>query len=404
MSETKPTPLIRRLHVRNFRSHVATDLTLDSVDVLFGPNTAGKSTLLDALWLLRDCGARGVSNATAKRGHGIGMLWREAAEGEQIQIGVECDDFRYEIRLGFVDGRVDDTPGETLTQVSTGEVLMQRKTGMQKVDIKKTGVPGLESTPLREPERLSLDVFQFYHPEMAGISRLDQAVRNIRYFHCRSFNLYSLRSRGSEAGTDWRLSDSGHNLWSILRNLQGRRAADDRYQTILGYLRRAFPSVDELVLDPSGPEYVTGSFLEYGSDFEVRPSAAADGLLQLLLILVAIFGENRQQSQSILLDEPETSLHPWAIFVLCEAVRDAVDHWGRQVLIASHSPVLLSYFEPSQLIEITPTRNGASLRRLSEREDVKDLLDQYAAGALYMSQLIGEQSSEPMVTVTSTSE
>lgn len=404
MSNSAPVPLIRRLHVSNFRSHVATDLPLDPVDVFFGPNTAGKTTLFDALWLLRDCGARSISSATAKRGHGIGMLWREAAEGERIHIGIECDDFHYEIRIGFVDGRVDDTPGETLTQISTGAVLMHRQTGLRKIDIKKADDTEMESTPLREPERLSLDVFQFYHPNVVGVSRLDQALRNIRYFHCRSFNLYFLRTRGSEAGTDWRLSDSGQNLWSILRNLQGRRAADDRYQTILNYLRRAFPSVDELVLEPSGPEYVTGSFLEYGSDFEIRPSAVADGLLQLLLVLVALFAENRQHPQTILLDEPETSLHPWAIFVLCEAVREAVDHWDRQVLIASHSPVLLSYFEPSQLIEVTPTRNGSSLRRLSERDDVRDLLEQFAAGSLYMSQMIGEQSPEPMARMTSTTE
>lgn len=385
--------LIQRLRVRNFRSHSCTDLRLDSVNLIFGPNTAGKSTLFDALWLMRDCAARGVQHATAKRGHGIGMRWKEAAAEERVHLEVEVDGLAYEIRLGFVDGRTEDTPGETLRSVDTNVPLLQRGVGETTVKLSATG----QQTPLREPERLSLDVLQFYDQSNPAVSSLDQTLRNLRYFHCRSFNLYALRHRGSENGTDWRLNESGINLWTILRNLESRRAVDKRYSEIRKFLKQAFPALDDVILQASGPDFNTGSFLEFGSEFEVRPSAVADGVLQCLLLLTALFGEPQGQTQTILLDEPETSLHPWAIYVLSEAVKEATQNWGRQVLIATHSPVLLSMFDPKHLIELTPSPQGTKARRLEDRSDIQDLIDRYAAGSLYMMQLIGEQSEESMV-------
>lgn len=123
-------------------------------------------------------------------------------------------------------------------------------------------------------------------------------------------------------------------------------------------------------------------------------SGMSDGHLQMLILLTAIFAEGRRPTL-VMFDEPDLSLNPWALQVLAEALQEAADHWHSQFIIATHSPVLLSMFSEADLI-VSRNDGQAVYERLVDQENVKVLLDQYAAGSLYMMQLIGEQA-EPMV-------
>jgi predicted ATPase len=120
----------------------------------------------------------------------------------------------------------------------------------------------------------------------------------------------------------------------------------------------------------------------------------SDGHIQLLIHLTALFGEGDRNS-ILIFDEPETSLHPFAVSVFAEAVKLAAEKWGKQVMIATHSPVLISQFELSDIIasELSDN-NGTRMRRVSEIPGLADLLDEYAAGSLYMSEMLARQSRE----------
>ncbi|NEP44305.1 MAG: AAA family ATPase, partial [Okeania sp. SIO2H7] len=95
----------------------------------------------------------------------------------------------------------------------------------------------------------------------------------------------------------------------------------------------------------------------------------------------------------ILLDEPEISLHPWALAVFAKAVKLAAKSWNKQIFIATHSPVLISQFEPENILaaELDEERQTV-MKRVSEMEDIQDLLEDYATGSLYMAEAIAPQS------------
>ena len=107
-------------------------------------------------------------------------------------------------------------------------------------------------------------------------------------------------------------------------------------------------------------------------------------------MLIALFSEGDRESV-VLLDEPEISLHPWAIAVMARAVKHAADDYGKQVFIATHSPVLISQFAPEEVLVASLEEGRARFDRLSGLEEVADLLEEYAAGALYMSEAIARQ-------------
>ena len=109
-----------------------------------------------------------------------------------------------------------------------------------------------------------------------------------------------------------------------------------------------------------------------------------------MLLLTALFSEGNREAV-LLFDEPEVSMHPWALTVFAKAVKVAAEQWNKQVFVATHSPVLISQFEPRDVLVAGIEDGRARFYRLDEIDDIRDLLAEYAAGSLYMSEAIAPQ-------------
>lgn len=62
------------------------------------------------------------------------------------------------------------------------------------------------------------------------------------------------------------------------------------------------------------------------------------------------------------------------------------------MILATHSPVLISQFDPSELLAVESKDGRTQMTRLSEIGEIQDLLQEYAAGSLYMSETVAPQS------------
>jgi predicted ATPase len=382
------------LTVKNFRSLANVSINTERLTVLFGPNGAGKSAFLEALWFVRDCGIRGVDLAASDRGHGIGLLWEGASDGAFIEIGIETPATIYEILFGYSSGRIETFVGEKLSSKTSEKVLINRKVGSDKAifygfqELKPNG-------KLIEPEKPSLtryiDFLNLTGTATHEVAGLDQLLRGIRYYHARSANFYKLRTLGSESRYETRLSGQCDNLWSILRNLHDKQVLDTRYDTIMGFMKESFPSFKALVTEQTGLNSVYASFIDKYRRKPIQASGISDGQLQMLIQLTALFSE--EDNSLILLDEPDLSLHPWALSVLAKAIETATLEWKKQVVIATHSPVLMNQFEPEYLLAVELDDSGQTvMKRVSEIENIQDLLEDYATGSLYMAEMIAPQS------------
>ena len=113
----------------------------------------------------------------------------------------------------------------------------------------------------------------------------------------------------------------------------------------------------------------------------------------MLILLTALFSEGQDRPSIILFDEPEISLHPYALAIFAEAVTLATEKWNKQVFIATHSPVLISQFTAEDILATGKGERGETIiKRVSEMEEIQDLLEEYAIGSLYMAELIAPQS------------
>jgi Predicted ATPase len=387
---------LTHLQIKNFRSLADVKIQINHLNIIFGPNGAGKTTLLDTIWFVRDCAIRGVDLASSERDHGIGLLWDGADEGENISIKIVTPSGEYEVSFGYSSGRIEPFAGEKLFSDRDNKLIV-RIIGSDKAQVYRTDQQELEFITLREPEKLALSRYVAFENSEPAASNIDNLLRVVRNYNSRSASLFKIKRFGSESDSGERLQDRCENLWSVLRNLHDKRVIDERYDTIISFMQESFPAFDNLFFEQTGRYTVYGNFLEKGRRKPIRSSGVSDGHLQMLINLTALFSEGQNRYSLILFDEPEISLHPWALAVFAKAVKLATEKWNKQVFIATHSPVLISQFEPENILTAELDKEGKTvLKRISEIEGIQDLLEDYATGSLYMAEMIAPQSKSAL--------
>ena len=387
---------LTHLQIKNFRSLADVKIQINRLNIIFGPNGAGKTTLLDTIWFVRDCAMRGVDLASSERDHGIGLLWDGVDEGENISIKIVTPSGEYEISFGYSSGRIEPFAGENLFSDRDNKLIV-RIIGSDKAQVYRTDLQKLEFITLREPEKLALSRYVAFENSEPAASNIDNLLRVVCNYNSRSASLFKIKRFGSESDSGDRLQDRCENLWSVLRNLHDKRVIDERYDTIISFMQESFPAFDNLFFEQTGRYTVYGNFLEKGRRKPIRSSGVSDGHLQMLINLTALFSEGQNRYALILFDEPEISLHPWALAVFAKAVKLATEKWNKQVFIATHSPVLISQFEPENILTAELDKEGKTvLKRISEIEGIQDLLEDYATGSLYMAEMIAPQSKSAL--------
>ena len=299
----------------------------------------------------------------------------------------------YHVTFGYSSGRIEPFVGERVLSERRGIELVNRAVGSDQAAFYHEQLQQTITVKLRDPEKLALSNYLLFCDSQEAAD-LDSLLKSLHLYSSRDVNLFQLRRFGSDSSEHTYPWPRWQNLWSALRNLGGRRAIDDRFDTIISYMRKAFPrSFNDLVFESLGADRVGCSFVEQGRARPIQASGVSDGHLQLLGLFTALFGDTRNRSSLLLFDEPETSLHPHAIAIFAEAVCEAARQWNRQVFLATHSPVLISQFQPADVVVAeTGEDRSTILRRVSEISELQDVLQQYSVGSLYMAEQVGQQS------------
>jgi len=81
------------------------------------------------------------------------------------------------------------------------------------------------------------------------------------------------------------------------------------------------------------------------------------------------------QPETIIVDEPELGLHPYAIKILASLIRSASKE--KQVIISTQSVTLLNEFEPADIV-IADRKDGASVLKRLAPDDLAEWLKEYS--------------------------
>lgn len=116
------------------------------------------------------------------------------------------------------------------------------------------------------------------------------------------------------------------------------------------------------------------------------PHAFSDGTLRFICLATLFSQSPEQLPATIVLDEPELGLHPYAISLLADMVRSVSEH--TQVVLATQSVTLLNQFNPEDILVVDRLEGQSVFRRLAESE-MAAWLEDYGQGDLWEKNLLG---------------
>jgi predicted ATPase len=348
--------VLRTLAIENYRSLRDLVLPLTSLNVVTGGNGTGKSSLYRALRLLADGARNGMVAALAREGGLPSVLWagpdrvgRVVREGRYpvqgtrrtspvaLRLGFGDDDFGYAIDLGL------PVPGMTAfgrdpvikrESVWTGPVLRpsavlcDRLGGFVKVRDDDGGWSA--AVPIREYDSM---LSEFADPQRAPeLLGLRDRIRSWRFYDQIRTDA-DAPARTSQIGT--RTPVLGHDGSDLAAALQTIAEIGDA-AGLDAAVAAPFPG-SSLAIAQADDGRMSVQFHQHGL---LRPLTAAelsDGTLRYLLWVAALLSP--RPPDLLVLNEPETSLHPELLPALGQLIARAAAR--TQVIAVSHSAALI---------------------------------------------------------------
>lgn len=185
-----------------------------------------------------------------------------------------------------------------------------------------------------------------------------------------------------------RLRPDGSNLAAYLLKLRRSKKWSSTYRLIVETIRLVAPFFDDFRLSPRESkegEVVDLEWTQKNSDYPFHPSQFSDGTIRFIALATALL--QPEPPATILIDEPELGLHPFALGTLASLIRQASTR--TQLIVSTQSAELLNGFEPENIVVIDRNEGESRFRRLTEKELKLWLDEEYTLGELWQKGVYG---------------
>jgi predicted ATPase len=352
--------MITTLAVENYRSLRRLILPLRRLNVVTGANGSGKSSLYRALRLLAESSRNGAVAALAREGGLPSTLWagperieRSVREGRHpvqgtvrtepvsLKLGFAGDEFGYAVDLGLPlpSESVFRLDPEIKRECTWSGPLLRPSTLL--TDRSNTAVRVRGADGKWAKEVLAIRVFDSMLSELADPQRapdllvLRERIRSWRFYDHVRTDADAPARRGQIGTRTPVLSADGADLAAALATIAEIGDADALDTAI----DRAFPGSRLGVASEGGRFEVRLS--QPGLLRPLSGAELSDGTLRYLLWAAALL--TPRPPELLVLNEPETSLHPALVAPLAELI--VTGSAASQVVVVTHSRPLVSALE-----------------------------------------------------------
>ncbi|BCZ97701.1 AAA family ATPase [Legionella pneumophila serogroup 1] len=362
--------MISVLSINNYRSILDLKLPLGRLNLITGPNGSGKSNIYRALRLLSQTATGGVIKALAQEGGLNSTFWAgpetlskamitgdAAVEGSvrkkvvRMRLGFSTPELSYSISLGL------PTPSRSVFSLDpeikreciwTGPCFRPANLVVERVG----SIVKVRSSRTWEVVDQHLNVFDSLFSQIGNIKEtpeiiyVRESIRNWRFYdHFRSDR--EAPARKTQIGTRTPvLSNDGDDLAASLQTI--KEIGDS--EALDAAISDAFPGT-ELVITQHDGGYLSLGLSQQGLLRPLTCPELSDGTLRYLLLVAALL--TPRPPKLLILNEPETSLHPDLIPALAKLILHASEK--TQVWVVSHARLLidiLKKYSECHLIEL----------------------------------------------------
>ena len=364
--------MFKGLYVDNYKCLVNFDLRFDDLTLLLGVNGAGKTSVLDVVFALRQL-LSGVAKVTDRDIFPARTLTRWQSRTRQtfgVVINLNNDILAYRLEI---EHEVETRRARIVTEALRGRDDMLFSFEMGKVTLyDDDGSAGAEYHADREESALA----------RVGLGRDNRRLTRFLDFVRRTVicNIYpaSFRTESSASGEAALRRDAG-NFSTWYQSMQLDRPANvAELGTELGKVMDGFEGMrlEKVGLDTRALMVV---FKENGNRYQLRLDETSDGQ-RALITLYALLRLSAEHGTALFLDEPDNyvalrEIQPWLI-----ELDDSCGESVSQAILCSHHPELIDYLGDDRARLLV--RENAGPTRTETLEGVK------VEGGLKLSEVV----------------
>ena len=379
--------MLKRIHIRGYKSLKDLEVTLSPLVVLVGPNAAGKSNLLDALQLLSrlgtsrtlreafdpPCRGKPLESFTIGSNGIKGLL-----DQDRLSFSIEADLTLSDSVVDAVNRQIRETRRHVRAPAQVRErdlryrieVEMLPRSGMLRVAdeylaaLNRKGHPTGRRKPFLERQGERIHLRHEGQPHPARFDRyLDHSILSMPHSppHCPhlaavrqeleswQFFYFEPRERMRAANPVREVRQIGLMGEELAAFLNTMKATDPgRFRGIEKALHVLMPDIDGIEVEVSELGEVELCLREDGVAIPAR--VLSEGTLRMLGLL-ALSGAD-QGPALVGFEEPENGVHPRQIELIAELLRTQASLSQTQHIITTHSPILPGLLEDESLFAV----------------------------------------------------
>jgi predicted ATPase len=343
-----------RIVLKGYKSIVDCDLKMGNLNVLIGPNGAGKSNFIGFFKLVHQIQQGNLQRTVSKDGGPDALLHfgRKKTAAMTAKLFFANDSASYGFSLEPTsDNRMMFGEEEILNCSSDNTNNPQSNNGH------------FESVTTNMDVAQSWRIYHFHDTSESA---------DIKQLHALNDNAY-LRSDAS-------------NLAAYLYFLEQQYPAS--FKQISKVVQLVAPFFGRFALRPAAlnPNQIELEWFDRDEDFPFKAHQLSDGTLRFICLATVLLQPPEHQPQTILIDEPELGLHPYAITILASLLRSYATE--KQVIVSTQSADLVSEFEAQNIIVVNRKKGQSILSRL-DVDQLEQWLEQYSLGELWQKNILG---------------
>ncbi|RJP30633.1 MAG: recombinase RecF [Candidatus Omnitrophota bacterium] len=361
-----------KVTIKGFKSiRSLEDFELTKLNVLIGGNGAGKSNFIDFFRLLRsmmELPLPGLPNASLQAfiedgGGSDDFLFNGPKITNQIEI---------ETRFGQNGYRFNLVPTANATFLINDEARLDEggTTGWWEMG---SG----HATPILLKEKDQKGVMG----RRSVSSYVFESISSWKIYHFHDTSKLAPMRRFETIDDRLYLRFDAANIAPFLLDLMDSEV--EFYQQIVETIRLVAPFFDDFILIPNKKEKVRLLWRQKGSDYPLKPHHLSDGTIRFICLITALL--QPYLPSTIIIDEPELGLHPYAIDILAELVRSTSKR--TQIIVSTQSPAFIDCLEPEEIIVVN-RKNGASTFQRLNRDELSTWLEDYSLGDLWRKNIV----------------
>ena len=353
---------VTNIRIRRFKSIKSCDLNLGDINILIGSNGSGKSNFISLFRMLHSIIGGELQRFVSKQGGPNSLMYLGTKVTESMDVEFRFGNNGYGFRL---------TPTSDRKMMFDDEMFYWGGCGWKSI-----GAGHLES---KWNDGCGNHIDEYVQPILR-----DQKWR-VYHFHDTSDTASVKQTHGINDNES--LSTDARNLAAFLFML--RRDHERHYNAIVRAVRMVAPYFDDFILrpDPENERSISLEWKDVDSDIPFMATQLSDGTLRFMCLATLLLQPVKFMPETIIIDEPELGLHPYAISILSELIKKASK--ARQIIISTQSVELLNEFSVEDIIVVDHGKNGSSFSRLNEDELRLWLEDDYTVGDLWKMNLFG---------------